>query len=134
MKHKAYYKQVRGMIRRYPSYAAALAELRSRKSDGSAARSPGRVSRPTEWQALTQLPDPVAQAEFDAVQRAIDTTRRMTTGAARLDVIRVKYWSGNRDRDLFAAAAAIHYSHNQTWRFHTDFEQLVARYYYGGEQ
>ena len=130
MKHKTFYKHVRAVIRRYPHYCARLLEMQSASGDGVPARSPGRVSRPTERLALLELPEEDQRKEYDAVRRAIQITERMDTGAARLKVIAVKYWNAQRG-DLYTAARLIHYSPQQTWRFHTDFEQLVARFLYG---
>ena len=126
MKHRPYYKAVRRAIRLYPKRAAMIEELKAQHGDGVPARSPGRVSRPTEHLALLTLKDEQAQAEYDAVKTAIERTRQMETGAARLKVIAVKYWRA-APGDLAAAAAEIHYSEQQTWRFHVEFEQLVAR-------
>lgn len=130
MKHKSYYRQVRAVIRRYPLYCMQLEEMRSRKGDGVPGRSPGAISRPTERLALMELPDEQSRKEYDAVRRAILKTERMDTGAARLRVIRAKYWEARR-ADLNTAARLIHYSPQQTWRFHTDFERLVAFYLWG---
>lgn len=125
--HKPYYRHVRAVIRRYPGYCEQLAEMTAKRGDDMPARSPGKISRPTERLALLSLPDAEAQREYDAVRKAISFTERMKTGAERLEVIRLKYWR-KRPGDLYEAARAINYGYQQTWRFHAEFEQLVAAF------
>lgn len=132
MKHKTYYRRVRAVIRKYPFYCAVLEEMKSSKGDGVPARSVGAVSRPTERLALIELPNPAQRAEYAAVKKAIEHTKKQPTGAARLRVISAKYWEPIK-ADLHTAARLIHYSPQQTWRFHADFEQLVAFYLWGEE-
>lgn len=132
MRHKPYYRDVRGAIRRYPLYCERLEESRSNTQGMGVAVTTGTISKPTERLALLELPTERERAEYDAVKRAIEITKALPTGRSRLEVIRLKYWTRTR-YDLITAAMAIHYSPQQTWRFHVDFEQLVARFLYYGD-
>lgn len=127
MRHKPYYRDVRGAIRRYPYYCERLAQMKASRSGEGVAVSSGMISKPTERLALITLPTERQEAEYNAVRKALAITRAMPTGEARLRLIRLKYWERER-YDLEAAARAINYSHQQTWRFHVEFEQLVARF------
>ena len=85
--------------------------------------STGRASRSTEIVALRQLP-PAKQADYDAVTKAIEQTKRLKTGQERLQLIDKVYWKQSHTLD--GAAYAIGYSYEQGKLYHRDFLRLVG--------
>lgn len=81
------------------------------------------ASRSTEIVALRQLP-PAKQADYDAVTKAIEQTKRLKTGQERLQLIDKVYWKQSHTLD--GAAYAIGYSYEQGKRYHRDFLRLVG--------
>lgn len=83
----------------------------------------GTASRSTEAIAMRQLP-PAKQADYDAVTKAIEQTKRLKTGPERLQLIDKVYWKQSHTLD--GAAYAIGYSYQQGARYHRDFLRLVG--------
>jgi len=116
------------MIRRYPALAAEYAELKQTGVTAQISGMPhgGGVSDPTARAALRQL-SPINQREYDAVRRAIQTTRCCIDGGARLQVIRLVLW--DKSHTIDGAAQVVHVSEPTAKRWHGDFIRLVASYF-----
>lgn len=85
--------------------------------------SSSNTSRSTEILALLQLP-PAKQADYDAVTKSIEQTKRLKTGAQRLQLIDMVFWK--QSHTLEGAAYKIGFSYDQCKLFHRDFLRLVG--------
>ena len=85
--------------------------------------SSSNTSRSTEIVALLQLL-PARQADYDAVTKAIEQTKRLKNGAERLRFIDMVFWKQSHNID--GAAYALGYSDITGKRFHSDFLRLVG--------
>ena len=83
----------------------------------------GTASRSTEVAVLRQLP-PARQADYDAVTKAIEQTKRLKTGQERLRLIDMVFWKQSHTLD--GATYAIGYSESTGKEFHRDFLRLVG--------
>ena len=125
MSNRAYwYGHAIGIVRAYPKRKAQLEELKSRTPQTDGIRSKNRISRPTETLALMELPAP-QQREYDAVSRAIETTKRLPIGEDILRIIDYIYWK--RMGDVIGAAMSLHYSDTTVYRYRRKFLREVAR-------
>ena len=115
----------KGMVRAYPELRAEYHERQNQKITREiAAAAVGTVtSRTTENTAIRQLP-PAKQAEYDAVTKAVEATRRLKTGPERLSLIDMVYWKQSHTLD--GAAYALGYSYENAKRFHGDFLRMVG--------
>lgn len=116
------------ITRAYPALKKEYDELHRQSITSDTARIPsctGFVSRSTENIALRQL-SPARQADYDAVTKAIEETKRLKTGKERLQLIDMVFWKQSYTLD--GAAYAIGYSYDQGKRFHKDFLYLVGLY------
>lgn len=86
----------------------------------------GEVSRGTEDIAIRELPQ-TKQREYEAVRRAIETTKRLPNGKQRLQIIDLVYWK--RSHTVEGAAMKVGYSIDWGKRLHGDFIRLVAKNY-----
>ena len=80
-------------------------------------------SRVTEKTSLRQL-TPAKQANFDAVRKAIEQTKKLRTGAERLQTIDLVFWKQSHTLD--GAAYKLGYSYDNCKRSHRDFIRLVG--------
>lgn len=119
---------VKGMIRRYPSLKARYDGLHTPSMTVAYSEhiGGGEAGRTTETVALRELPS-TNQREYEAVRRAIQTTKRMRTGTARIEIIRLTMW--DRTHSLEGAAQKLHYSYDTVKNYHTEFIRLVGVYY-----
>lgn len=119
---------MKGMIRRYPSLREDYNALHEQGTTPSYSGMPGGGGecRPLEDIAARILPG-VHQQEYEAVTAAIEKTRTLPNGAARLAVIQYVFWDNNRGRRLLSQAAdQVHYSYDAVKEFHREFIRLVA--------
>lgn len=117
----------RNMVRQYPELKDEYQdrkEQRITKNFESTIKGT-EASRSTENTALRQM-SPAKQAEFDAVTKAVEATRRLKTGKERLALIDMVYWKQSHTLD--GAAYALGYSYENAKRFHKDFMRLVGLY------
>ena len=119
---------VKGMIRRYPVLAEQYRDLHtpSMTADYSGMPKGGSAESTLELMALRELPG-TKQREYEAVRRAIETTRRMGNGADRLKVVRLVFW--DRTHNLQGAAQTIPCGYRTAKRYHATFIRLVAKNY-----
>jgi hypothetical protein len=119
---------VKGMIRRYPALKERYDVLKQMTITAQLTGMPGsnNISKPTEDAALRLLP-PINQKEFDAVHRAIETTKRYKNGDDRMKVIKLVLW--DKSHTLAGAAIKIHCSEPTVWRWHSEFIRLTASYF-----
>lgn len=115
------------MVREYPALREEYRERQSQRITREIAAVAGGTvaSRSTETTALRQLP-PAKQAEYDAVTKAIEETKRMKTGPERLKLIDLVFWKQSHTLD--GAAYVLNYSYENARRFHRDFLRLVGLY------
>ena len=119
---------VKDMIRRYPSLKEEYADLHTQTvTPGYTGISGGgSVSRATELIAVRELPSN-KQREYEAVQRAIVATERMSAARDRLKVIELVFWK--RSHTLDGAALTIPCSYRTARRYHSEFILMVASCY-----
>lgn len=118
----------KAMIRQYPSLKKEYEDLHQQNVTASMTGMPGGgyASRTTEKVALRQLPA-IKQREFDAVDMAIQVTRKMPNGRDRMKVISLVYWK--EGLTIEGAAQRIPCSKETAWRYHRDFVRLVGKKY-----
>lgn len=116
----------KAMIRQYPELKKEYAELHRQSITPAMTGMPGcnTASRKTEVIALRQLP-PAKQKEFDAVDQAIQRTKKMPNGKDRLEIIALVYWKERMT--IEGAALRIPCSKETAWRYHRDFVRLVGK-------
>lgn len=68
----------------------------------------------------------VALREKEAVRAAVEATEQLDSGADRLLVVDLVFWS--RTHTLEGAAMQVHVSERTARRWHTDFIILVGKY------
>lgn len=119
---------VRGIVRAYPELKREYNELHRQTVTASTSGLPGGggVSRGTENIAVRELPY-TKQREYEAVKRAVDTTKRLPNGAQRMKIIELVYWK--RSHTVEGAAMRAGYSPDRGKQLHGDFIRLVAKYY-----
>ena len=83
----------------------------------------GGTSRTTENTALRQLPA-ARQREYDAVTKAISSTKGLKNGAERLKLIDLVFWKGTHN--LSSAAITLFISDSTAKRYSRDFLLLVG--------
>lgn len=113
------------MVRQYPKLKQEYEMLHKQRISAQITGMPGAkvVSRSTENTALRQLP-PARQRELDAVQKAIEKTKLMSTGQDRLAVVDIVLMKGTHN--IAGAAMKIHVSEVTANRYHSDFVRLVG--------
>ena len=118
----------KAMTRQYPSLKQEYEDLHQQNVTASMSGVPGggSASRTTEKVALRQLPA-TKQREFDAVDKAIQATRKMPNGKERMKVISLVYWK--EGLTIEGAAQRIPCSKETAWRYHRDFVRLVGKKY-----
>lgn len=119
---------VRGVVRAYPELKREYEELHRQSITAGMSGMPGSsgVSRKTEDIAVRQLPY-TKQREYEAVRRAIETTKTMQNGLQRLRIIELVYWK--RSHTVEGAAMRVGYSVDRGKQLHGDFIRLVAKNY-----
>lgn len=116
---------VKSMIRRYPDLKQqyeALHEIRITAQITGMPRG-NNVSNPTANAALREL-SPVNQKEFEAVHKAVETTRGYKDGVDRLKVIELVFWE--RSHTLAGAAMRVSCSYDTAKNWHREFIRLTA--------
>lgn len=120
---------VRGIIRKYPELKREYEELHRQAITVSMSGMPGSaggVSRKTENIAVRELPY-TKQREYEAVKRAIETTKTMQNGSQRLRIIELVYWK--KSHTVEGAAMRVGYSADRGKQLHGEFIRLVAKNY-----
>lgn len=115
---------VKAVVRRYPQMDAEYRALHSPSlSSGGEVHGSGGTSRTTEQTALRELPKN-KQREYDAVRKAIETTKQCRNAQDRLKVIDLYLWK--RSHTLEGAALMVPCSSRTAKQWHGDFIRLVA--------
>lgn len=119
---------VKSIIRQYPALKQEYESLHEQSVTANVTGMPGSgsTSRGTEEIAIRELPY-TKQREYEAVRRAVESTRRATSARDRLKVIDFVFWK--RSHTLEGAAFAIPCSYMTARRYHAEFIMLVASYY-----
>lgn len=119
---------IRGVVRAYPDLRREYEELHQQSITAGMSGMPGAsgVSRKTEDIAVRELPY-TKQREYEAVRRAIETTKTMQNGLQRLRIIELVYWK--RSHTVEGAAMRVGYSVDRGKQLHGDFIRLVAKNY-----
>ena len=119
---------IRNVIRSYPELKREYEALHEQSITANLSAMPGGsdATRGTENIAIRELPR-TKQREYDAVQRAIELTRRMPNGELRLRIIDLVYWK--RTHTVEGAAMKVGYSADWGKRLHGNFVLLVAKCY-----
>ena len=120
---------MRKVIRVYPERKSEYDALHQQSVTANLSGMPGSgsVSRGTENIATRELP-PTKQKEYDAVRQAVEITRRMQTGAARMRIIELVYWKSVK-LTVEGAAMKVGYSPERGKQMHGEFVRLVAKCY-----
>lgn len=115
------------MVRAYPGLKAEYQERQSQRitREIAAVVSGTVASRTTENTAIRQL-SPAKQAEYDAVTKAIEATKRLKTGKERMAMIDMVFWKQSHTLD--GAAYALGYSYDSARLYQRDFLRLVGLY------
>lgn len=118
----------RNIIRAYPARKREYEELHRQSITAQMSGMPGGsdVSRGTEDIAIRELPY-TRQREYEAVKRAIETTRQLPNGEQRLRIIDMVYWK--RSHTVEGAAMRAGYSTDRGKQMHGEFVRLVAKNY-----
>lgn len=119
---------VKGMIRRYPSLREEYADLHSQSVTANYSGMPrgGGGGRILESVAVRELPS-TKQREYEAVHRAVETTKQYSNGRSRLAIIKMVLWDGKYTLEGAAMMVPCSVRHAKEW--HGDFIRLVASYY-----
>lgn len=119
---------VKNMIRAYPGLRREYEDLHEQSITANMSGAPGGggVSRGTEDIAVRELPY-TKQREYEAVKRAVEATKRLKNGEARVKMIDLVYWR-NRYK-LKDAADKIGYSYDRAKQMHRAFILEVAKHY-----
>lgn len=115
------------MVRNYPARKAEYDELHrvSLSAFGNGMPSNTDISRSTERISLREMPL-MKQKEYEAVTRAIETTKRLPDGDKRLELIKRMYWSG-RKLNIGQVIYQLGISEATGKRWHGYFIRLVGR-------
>ena len=118
---------VKNVIRRYPQYRKELREIRSQQITPGYSKAGGRgkAQRKTEMVALRQLP-PRDQERYDAVEKALQRTQRMTNGTLRRQLIEMVYFK--KSHNMQGAALCLHVDYCTALRWNRAFVYLVAEF------
>lgn len=113
------------MVRVYPERKSEYEELHSQRVTQNYSQSGknGTVNRSVENTVAKLLP-PAKQAEYEAVTKAIEKTKRLKTGSDRLKLIDMVFWK--QSHTLEGAAYAMFVSDTTARRWHRDFIRLVG--------
>lgn len=119
---------VKNVIRRYPYYQKELKRLKESRITPSYSKGGGvgRSCRKTEITALRSL-QPRDQERYEAVEKALQKTRRMPDADLRLKFIEWTYFARNRIT-LEHAAMRLYVSYPTILRWNKDFCYMVAKY------
>lgn len=116
---------VKNVIRKYPVYQAELRRIKESRITPTYSRGGGvgRSRRKTELTALRSLP-PRDQERYEAVEKALQKTKKMPDGDLRMRFIEWTYFS--RKYTVQGAAMALHVSYSTAIRWNRDFAYMVA--------
>lgn len=117
---------VKNVIRKYPYYQAELKRIKSSKVTPTYSKGGGvgKSCRKTELTALRSLP-PRDQERFEAVEKALQKTKRMPDAELRLKFLEMTYFSRNRIT-VQGAAMRLYVSYSTAIRWNRDFAYMVA--------
>jgi hypothetical protein len=113
------------VIRAFPDLKKEYLALHEQSVTASLSGMPGAgcVSRGTEAVALRQLPGQ-KQKEYDAVSKAVNATKGLSTERERLSVVDLVFWK--QSHTLAGAALNAHISYDTAIDYHGDFIMLTA--------
>lgn len=117
---------VKNVIRKYPYYQAELKRIKSAKVTPTYSKGGGvgKSCRKTELTALRSLP-PRDQERYEAVEKALQKTKRMPDAELRLKFLDMTYFSRNRTT-VQGAAMRLYVSYSTAIRWNKDFAYMVA--------
>ena len=117
---------VKNVIRKYPYYQAELKRIKSSKVTPTYSKGGGvgKSCRKTELTALRSLP-PRDQERFEAVEKALQKTKRMPDAELRMKFLEMTYFSRNRIT-VQGAAMRLYVSYSTAIRWNKDFAYMVA--------
>lgn len=117
---------VKNVIRKYPYYQTELKRIKSSKVTPTYSKGGGvgKSCRKTELTALRSLP-PRDQERFEAVEKALQKTKRMPDAELRLKFLEMTYFSRNRIT-VQGAAMRLYVSYSTAIRWNKDFAYMVA--------
>ena len=117
---------VKNIIRAYPTYKETLEAIRAQSITVSyeATGHGSEASRPIENAALRELP-PMEMREFEAVDKAIEKTKRKKNGGERLKLLDMVFFK--QTHTLHGAAMACNISYTTAQRWHKAFIMAVAK-------
>lgn len=118
---------VKEIIRQYPALQEQYEGLHTVSMVANYSGMPrSGAGRALEDLAIRELPSTL-QREYEAVRRAIETTKRYKNGEDRLKVIDLVLWKGSRT--LAGAAMEVPCSTITAKRWHGEFIHLAAQFY-----
>lgn len=115
---------IKNVIREYPRLKREYEALHEQSITSCMSGMPGRggTKRTIENIVIRELPE-VEQRDFEAVQKAIETTQRLATGDERLKLVQRVFWQGVSLKD---AANKGHISYDTARNYQWEFITLVA--------
>lgn len=113
------------IIRRYPALHREYEELHSQKITANLSGIPagGGASRVVENLAIRSMSG-LKQHEHDAVQKAIDDTKKLASGKERLQLVELVFWK--RCCTVEGAGMRIHVSKKTAYKYHREFIKRVG--------
>ena len=116
---------VKAVVRAYPGYKAELDRIKASSitPNYNATGGGSTTSRKTETIALRELPEK-DQKKYEAVQEALQQTRRRSNGQWRCRMIELAYF--RQSHTLQGAALECHVDYNTAKKWHRAFIYLVA--------
>lgn len=117
---------IKSVIRAYPEHCANLADSKTQSITAAYNSTPhgSGVRKPVETLALKELPRE-EQRELEAVEGAINMTKRLADGQERLKLIDMVFW--RKTHTLQGAAMACNVSYSTAKRWHNKFIESTAR-------
>ena len=117
---------VKAIIRAYPAHVRDLEDQKTQSVTAAYDAMPhgSAPGKPVEALALRMLPKD-EQRELDAVQTAIDITKRRPDGEEILKLICLVFWK--QTHTLQGAAMACNVSYSTAKRWHNKFIEATAR-------
>ena len=116
------------VIRLYPTRKKEYEQLHEQSITANLSGMPGGggVSRSVEGIALRELPYN-KQREYDAVNKALEVTRKLPNGDQRIKIIDLVYWK--RSHTLDGAGYKVGYASTTTRQINAEFVRLVGKLY-----
>lgn len=119
---------IKSVIRAYPGLKAEYAALHEQSITPSMSGMPGGggASRAVENIAIRELPG-TNQREYEAVKRAVETTRRLPAAKETLAIVDMVFWKNSHT--LRGAAYKAGISYGTAKNYHNGFIKTVAKNY-----